>query len=97
MSDRYLVVGGYHDGEWHPCKYPETKLAESSEPLKITANDTLTAVDESIRQHVYKKQKFSFRGTFYGERYICVLAPANHDIDDTMRNLIDGYVPKKAE
>ena len=93
MMEKYRVIGGYHDGEWHPCEYEATKIAEYQE-IKPNIGGTMSH-DIRTLIHIYHKHEYRFCNTGYGDATICVLAPPRDDMDDTLRNLINGYVPKK--
>jgi len=94
---KYRVIGGYHDGEWHPCEHEATKIAEYAEIKPTADKEPLTAYVETKLIHIYHKHEYRFCDpTYFGHDVtISVLTPPHIDIAGAFRNLIDGYVPKK--
>ena len=93
MSDRYLVIGGYHDGERYSCNHPEMRLSEH-EPTYSFKKGELGANSNDLApaMHCYQRHEFNFRfPNGLDMNSICVWAPMNQDIRETMIKLLKGY------
>ena len=96
----YLVIGGYHDGEWHDSPYPEISLAEHEEVVCF-AGDTAQANTNDLlaKVHRYQRHEYRFSSPYAGVTLTSafIWAPIGQDIQDTMSKLIHGYKKAKGE